>query len=314
MEPEIMPSLPSVLIPTYTRSVVVVPPPGKGDGYWAGAPSAAVAKDGAIYLAYRVRRPVGEGRGFANVVAQSMDGEHFTTVATLTSSEFDAESLERPYLVPLRDGTWRLYVSAATPGTKHWRIDAVDASTPADFVASNRRTVFPGDLDYGVKDPVIQFWDGMWHAWICFHPLERDDDADRMDTRYATSRDGLTWSFPTIALQGTPGGWDARGARVTAVLRDTKQFVAYYDGRADRESNTEEVTGIAHGTEPGLLLAQGVSPIARSPIGGGAFRYVTIIDLPDNGRRMYYETSCSDGSHELRTELFPSPSPTLSRC
>jgi len=42
----------------------------------------------------------------------------------------------------------------------------------------------------------------MWHAWICFHPLERDDDADRMDTRYATSRDGLTWSFPTIASKG----------------------------------------------------------------------------------------------------------------
>jgi|ERR1017187_736831 hypothetical protein len=307
MEPEIMPSFLSVLIPTYTRSVVVVPPPGEGEGYWAGAPSAAVGEDGTIYLAYRLRRPVGEGRGFANVVAQSMDGEHFTTVATLTCREFNAESLERPYLVQLQDGTWRLYVSAATPGTKHWRIDAVDAATPADFSASNRRTALPGDSAYGVKDPVIQFWDGMWHGWFCFHPLERDNDADRMETRYATSRDGLTWSSPTIALQGTPGRWDARGARIAAVLRDTTQVVAYYDGREDRESNTEEVTGIALGLEPGLLHAQGVAPIARSPFGGGALRYVTIIDLPDIGRRMYYETSCSDGSHELRTEFFPSP-------
>jgi hypothetical protein len=313
MEPEIMPSLPPILVPTYSRSVVVVPPPGEGEGYWAGAPSAAVGADGTIYLAYRLRRPVGEGRGFANVVAQSMDGEHFTTLATLTSGEFDAESLERPYLVQLCDATWRLYVSAATPGTKHWRIDAVDATTPADFAAGNRRTVFPGDRNYGVKDPVIQFWDGMWHGWICFHPLERDEDADRMETRYATSRDGLTWSSPTISLQGTPGGWDARGARVTAVLRDTKRVVAYYDGREDRESNTEELTGIAHGSEPGLLVAQGVAPIARSPFGRGAFRYVTIINLPDNRRRMYYETSRSDGSHELRTELFPSLLPTLSR-
>ncbi len=301
-----MPSLPSVLIPTYTRSVVVVPPPGEGEGYWAGAPSAAVGEDGTIYLAYRLRRPVGEGRGFANVVAQSLDGENFTTIATLTSREFDAESLERPYLVQLRDGTWRLYVSAATPGTKHWRIDAVDAETPADFAASNRRTVLSGDSAYGVKDPVIQFWDGMWHGWICFHPLERDDEADRMETRYATSRDGLTWSSPTIALQGTPGRWDARGARVAAVRRDTTQVVAYYDGREDRDSNTEEVTGIAHGLEPGLLRAQGAAPIARSPFGGGAFRYVTIIDLPDNASRMYYETSCGDGSHELRTEFIPS--------
>jgi hypothetical protein len=306
MKPEIMPSLPSVLIPNYTHSVVVVPPPGEGEGYWAGAPSAAMGEDGTIYLAYRLRRPVGEGRGFANVVAQSKDGEHFTTVATLTSREFDAESLERPYLVQLRDGSWRLYVSAATPGTRHWRIDALDAPTPADFAASNRRTVFPGDSTYGVKDPVIQFWDGMWHGWICFHPLERDDDADRMETRYATSHDGLSWSSPTIALQGTPGRWDARGARIAAVLRDITQVVAYYDGRANRESNTEEMTGIAHGLEPGLLHADGVAPIARSPFGRGSLRYLTIIDLPDEGRRMYYETSCSDGSHELRTELFPS--------
>ena len=301
-----MPPQPFVLIPTYARSVVVVPPPGVGEGYWAGAPSAAVGKDGTIYLAYRLRRPVGEGRGFANVVAQSNDGENFITVATLTSNDFDAESLERPYLVQLRDGTWRMYVSAATPGTKHWRIDAVDATTPADFVASNRRTVLPGDSAYGVKDPVIQFWGGMWHAWICFHPLERDDDADRMETRYATSRDGLKWSSPTIALQGTPRQWDARGARITAVLRDTTQVVAYYDGRGDRESNTEEVTGIARGLEPGLLHTQGATPIAHSPFGSGGFRYVTVIDLPDNARRMYYETSCSDGSHELRTEFFPS--------
>jgi hypothetical protein len=307
-----MRSLPFVLVPTYTRSVVVVPAPGKGEGCWAGAPSAARGKDGTIYLAYRLRRPVGEGRGFATVVARSLDGEHFTMIATLTSTEFEAESLERPSLVQLGDGTWRLYVSAATPGTKHWRIDAVDATTPEEFSANNRRTVFPGDRDYGVKDPVIQFSDGVWHGWICFHPLERDDDADRMATRYTTSRDGLNWSSPTVALQGTPGRWDARGARITAVLRDTTQFVAYYDGREDRESNIEEVTGIAAGPKPGLLGTVGTAPIARSPFGGGAFRYVSIIDLPDNGRRMYYETSCSDGSHELRTEYFPSPSPSPS--
>ena len=313
MEPEVMSLLPPMLIPNYTRSVVVMPPPGEGEGYWSGAPSAALGEDGTIYLAYRLRRPVSEGRGFANVVAQSSDGEHFTTVATFTSEEFDAESLERPCLVRLHDGTWRLYVSAATPGTKHWRIDAVDASTPADFVASNRRTVFPGDRAFGVKDPVIQFWDGLWHGWICFHPLERADDADRMETRYATSHDGLTWSSPTVALQGTPGSWDARGARVSAVVRDTTQFVAYYDGREDRETNTEEVTGIARGEEPELLRAQGGAPIARSPFGEGAFRYVTIIDLPGFGRRMYHETSRSDGSHELRTEFFPSLTPTRSR-
>src|SRR5215203_3045245 len=43
---------------------VVVEPERPGPGSWAGAPS-AVADDGAVFLAYRLRRPVGQGRGYA---------------------------------------------------------------------------------------------------------------------------------------------------------------------------------------------------------------------------------------------------------
>ena len=67
-------------------------------GYWAGAPS-AVAGDGEIFLAYRLRRPIGEGRGYAVAVARSADGERFETVATIGKDEMDCESLERPALV-----------------------------------------------------------------------------------------------------------------------------------------------------------------------------------------------------------------------
>ena len=45
----------------------------------------------------------------------------------LDRESFDCESLERPALVALPGGGWRLYVSCATPGTKHWRVDALDA-------------------------------------------------------------------------------------------------------------------------------------------------------------------------------------------
>ena len=44
-------------------SDLVVGPPQPGPGAWAGAPS-AVHVDGTTYLAYRLRRPVGQGRGF----------------------------------------------------------------------------------------------------------------------------------------------------------------------------------------------------------------------------------------------------------
>ena len=87
---------------------IVADAPGDGPGYWAGGPS-AVWVDGTIWLAYRLRRPVDAGRGYANVVARSEDGEHFETVAVVTSEELSCASLERPALVPMSDGTWRLF-------------------------------------------------------------------------------------------------------------------------------------------------------------------------------------------------------------
>jgi hypothetical protein len=76
----------------------VIPPPGLEPGYWAGGPSGCY-QDGAFWLAYRLRRPVEAGRGYANVVARSDDGVHFETVATLGSGDFGAASLGRPALV-----------------------------------------------------------------------------------------------------------------------------------------------------------------------------------------------------------------------
>ena len=57
-------------MPQPDRAQVVVVPPGEGSGYWAGAPS-AVRSGSDIYLAYRLRRPVGDGRGYAIVIARS---------------------------------------------------------------------------------------------------------------------------------------------------------------------------------------------------------------------------------------------------
>src|SRR5664279_964053 len=71
----------------------VVAPPGDGEGFWAGGPS-AVWSAGAFWLAYRLRRPIDQGRGYANVVARSDDGVRFESVATLTSVEFGAALID----------------------------------------------------------------------------------------------------------------------------------------------------------------------------------------------------------------------------
>ncbi len=110
-------ALTSLPLPDYDRSVPAIAANGAGPGNWAGAPSAAWAS-GVYYLANRLRRPIGQGRGYAVVVARSDDGVAFETIATLERDPFGAESLERPALVRRPDGGWRLYVSCATPDAR----------------------------------------------------------------------------------------------------------------------------------------------------------------------------------------------------
>ena len=38
-------------------------------------------------------------------------------------------------LVPLPGGGWRLYLSCATPGSKHWWVDSLTADTPEELPA-----------------------------------------------------------------------------------------------------------------------------------------------------------------------------------
>ena len=80
-----------VPVPSYADSELVLDAPGAGEGWWAGGPSAILDRN-TWWLAYRLRRPVGQGRGFANVVGRSIDGVSFETVCTLERDAFGAES------------------------------------------------------------------------------------------------------------------------------------------------------------------------------------------------------------------------------
>jgi hypothetical protein len=112
-------------LPAGGRVAVAVPAPGVGQQNWAGASSAVLDDDGSFVVAYRVR--VRAGDVAATVVARSDDGENLTTVATLDKARFGAMSMERPALVRTETGRWRLYVCSATPNSKHWWIDMLEA-------------------------------------------------------------------------------------------------------------------------------------------------------------------------------------------
>jgi hypothetical protein len=298
------PAWPGCLLPALAGSEVAIAPPGAGPGNWAGAPSSVLTEDG-IYLAYLLRRPVGEGRGYAVVVARSADGVRFQTLLTVRRQQLAAESLERPCLVRTPGGRWRLYLSCATPGTKHWRVELPEAAQPAAFATRGRLVVLPGDSKTAVKDPVIQYRDGSWQLWASCHPLADPAEADQMTTEYATSDDGLDWVWHGTALAGRPGCWDARGTRVTAVSCHGGVIAACYDGRASAAENYEERTGLATGTGPAGLAALGSTAAAESPYGGHGLRYLDVLPLGDGRYRLYYELARPDGAHELRTELSP---------
>ena len=81
---------------------------------------------------------------------------------------------------------------------------------------------------------------------------------------------------------------------MTAVLSDGR---AAYDGRATKEENFSERTGLARlAGAPGRLVQSGDAPVST-------VRYLDILPLPDGGYRLYYEAPLPDESHELRTEL-----------
>lgn len=275
-------------IPGSAPYAVVAEAPGKGPHKWAGAPSAVRHDDGSFTLAYRVR-----DNGDGVVIARSEDGERFETVVSIPSSQMGVGMTERPALIQMEDGTWRMYVSCGNEIGHHWWISLLEAETLEGLALAPLRTIFPGDAVTWVKDPIVHRFGGIWHAWICCHLADIPGAEDRMNTAYATSKDGLEWEWHGTVLEGRAGYWDSRGARMTAVLEDGR---AAYDGRASKEENWFERTGLAI-QDPGsqTFTAVNVDAVATP-------RYLEVVPVP-GGFRIFYEALLADESHELRTEL-----------
>ena len=122
-----------------------------------------------------------------------------------------------------------------------------------------------------------------WRMWVCVHPLTEPGHEDRMTTAYATSADGLAWDWHGTVLAPTPGTWDQRGARVTAVLSaSTRSSCCTTAAPAPRTTGTRS-PGSPAPTDGRHAGRRRTVPVIRSPHTDGALRYVAAVPLP--GRR-----------------------------
>jgi hypothetical protein len=176
----------------------------------------------------------------------------------------------------------------------------VEASSVERLGSSPSTVCLPGDERMAVKDPVVERVTDGWRMWVCCHPLDLVGHEDRMSTRLAFSADGVHWTLGDEVLVSRPGEWDARGARVTSVVRE-EPLTVLYDGRARAEDNWFEQTGVA--TWDGRRLVAADQPATGSPHSDGALRYVSTVRLPDGRQRLYFGMARPDGAHDLVTEL-----------
>ena len=250
-----------------------------GPGAWAGGPSAQLV-DGTWWLAYRLRRPIGQGRGFANVVARSDDGVSFTPVVELGKDDFGAESLGNPPWCTrrtARGGSTSAARHRAPGALARGRTGGRFRRRPGDGGPAH---VLPGNDTAAVKDPVLRHDGDQWHLWASVHPLDDPDATDRMTTEHATSPDGVDWTWRGAALAGREGHWDARGVQFAAVVLDGSRTGRCTTGGRRRRRTGRSAPAWPWPTRAGSAR-WATSRCCRVPTPPFGLRYCDVVSLPD---------------------------------
>lgn len=294
------------------KGQTVFEPEGRGYGYWVGGHNVIFDPDEKkFYLYYRVRHPLGKGRGGKCRIAESRDGVVFTNIWEATKEHFDADSIEAGSLI--KDpgtGKWRLYISYQTHNGP-WRVDLIEADHPKNFDAWHHRTVMQ-PREYGlqsVKDPKVYIVGGLYVVFVCvparekwvedksgwYHPL------GGAATGIMTSPDGIyfrNFKYVFEPSRGAPGEWGHFCARINSIVYLPPVYVGFCDSGSTAYDTYEEWCSVAfsHDLEHWTRVNTN-EPWVRSPY--GCIRYMDALIVGDE-IWYYYEYTREDGSHELR--------------
>lgn len=299
---------------------VVISPLGNETGYWAGAPTVLFdEKDETFYLYYRLRNPRGLGeneRGFEVRIASSKDGENFTDVWSMHKKQLNASSIERSALVKVNDDLYRLYISYVDPADNRWRIDVMEANTPASFdVAKREKVLVASDRPgvEGVKDPYIVkhgdlyymyfvYAEGIKHAELA--GMHESGDVHNTGlavapTGLAVSKDGIHFEWADTVLPVSTSGWDQYQSRLTSIIPYKGAYTVLWDGSIGVEQNYEEKLALAITFDLKTFAKVNVDgPVLETAL-KKAIRYVDAI-IHKGQIWYYYEYTRADGAHELR--------------
>ncbi len=304
--------------------VVVVEPPGKEEGFWAGGSSAIFdERTNQFYLSYRVRTQLLEhglkGRGGETIVSVSSDGKNFQKIWVGSKEAFEALSIEKSSIMLTPAGKFRLYVSYISRHDFRWYIDMIEADDPSNFNPAMRINVLsPGNTGTeGVKDPVMMIIGGLWHMYVNFAPRPLTDDWGKFDrmhrtgnafvsgevacpTGLATSSDGVRFSWVGEVIS-CGDAWDSYLARISALVYTPPFFTAIYDGRPNSGANYSDSPSLAITSD--LRTFHKVDyghGIMHSPYGHGTCRYVEALRVGET-MHYFYEMDRKDFAHELRS-------------
>ncbi|MBN2152935.1 MAG: hypothetical protein JW839_15900 [Candidatus Lokiarchaeota archaeon] len=293
---------------------VVLRPDKDEAGWWAGAPSVMMTRDGTFYLAARMRdtlSPRGR-RGYEIRLLESEDGITFTKIAGISRDDTSLPGFERPALLQdPRSGKFKLYgCSEMADGWGIWKLD--DADHPAKFDPKTLKPVLAarrpeleakgaqehhGTFGTQYKDPFIVVIDGIFHMFVIgFDRLER--------AYHFTSDDGERWSPAQASpiLENT--GWHNCFTRPACLYPLRLGYMLVYEGSsiAWYDNGYNIATGFAYSLDLTTftdLTPQKPALVSSTPGKYQTWRYSHWLRV-GNTIHVFFEAACPDDTNELR--------------